>query len=137
MLRELSYSSLRFGLYEPIRDKFAEVGPSDSNSYRIVTRIGSGLAAGGLAAAIACPVELLKVRAQGYPTKPPRLPALFREVGGSPFRVKAFYEGMGTIVVRAMILGATKMAFYNEVKDALKRMPDHPDPSKRAGSLQV
>ena len=31
----------------------------------------AGCTAGGLAAAIATPTELLKVRAQGYPTKPP------------------------------------------------------------------
>ena len=58
--RELSYSSLRFGLYEPIRDKFAEMGPSNSSAYRMTTRIVSGCSAGGLAAVIACPFELLK-----------------------------------------------------------------------------
>ena len=31
----------------------------------------AGMTAGGLAAAIATPTELLKVRAQGYPVKPP------------------------------------------------------------------
>ena len=50
----------------------------------------------------------LKVRAQGYPSRPPRLPLLVKEVGGSPFRITAFYEGMGTIVARAMVLGKVK-----------------------------
>ena len=27
LLREMVYSSLRFGLYEPIRDAFAKIGP--------------------------------------------------------------------------------------------------------------
>ena len=80
---------------------------------------------------------IIKVRAQGYPSRPPRLPLLVKEVGGSPFRITAFYEGMGTIVARAMVLGATKMVCYNEVKDMLKKVPNHSDPRKRASSLQV
>jgi len=136
LLRELSYSSLRFGLYEPIRDKFAEIGPTNNSGYRMATRVASGCSAGGLAAVIACPFELLKVRAQGYPTRPPPLSGLIRQVGGSPFKVAKFYEGMGTIVARAMVLGATKMVCYNEVKDMLKKVPNHPDPRKRASSIQ-
>ena len=44
---------------------------------------------------------------------------------------------MGTVVARAMVLGATKMACYNEIKDFLKRVPNHPDPRYCASSLQV
>ena len=113
LLREMTYSSIRFGMYEPIRDKFQKAGPTDSNAYRIVTRIGSGLTAGGIAAALCSPTDLLKVtvqknsviyfeslvainstlhrtnlkvRAQGYPTKPPGLVKLFKEVAGQPLR---------------------------------------------------
>ena len=64
LLREMTYSSIRFGMYEPIRDKFQKAGPTDSNAYRIVTRIGSGLTAGGIAAALCSPTDLLKVTVQ-------------------------------------------------------------------------
>ena len=68
LLREMTYSSIRFGMYEPIRDKFQKAGPTDSNAYRIVTRIGSGLTAGGIAAALCSPTDLLKatVRKEFY-----------------------------------------------------------------------
>ena len=44
---------------------------------------------------------------------------------------------MGTVVVRAMILSSTNMAFYNEVKDFLKRVPNHSDPDKCANKFQL
>ena len=37
---------------------------TDSSSYRVISRITAGFTAGGMAAAIATPTELLKVRAQ-------------------------------------------------------------------------
>ena len=41
------------------------------------------------------------------------------------------------MVIRAMILSSTNMAFYNEVKDFLKRVPDHDEPQKCASKLQI
>merc|ERR1712141_619314 len=93
LMREMIYSSLRFGLYEPFRDFYARLGPTESTSYRVFSRVIAGCTAGGLAAAIATPTELLKVRAQGYPTKPPPFLQLVKEVGGSPFQIRKFYEG--------------------------------------------
>ena len=43
---------------------------------------------------------------QGYAGKPPSFPKLVAEVGGKPFKVKNFYEGTGTIVTRALVLGS-------------------------------
>lgn len=138
MLRELSFSALRVGLYEPIRDGLVRVGGStNSDMFRIASRITAGLLAGALASALMCPMDLLKTRAQGYPTKPPPFMSLVREVGGEPFKVGRYYEGMGTVVTRAMILSATNMAFYNEVKDFLKRVPNHNEPEKCARNLQL
>ena len=152
ILRELSFSALRVGLYEPIRDGLIRIGPGDSDLYRISARITGGLLSGGLASALMCPMDLLKTRAQGYPTKPPGFMNLVREVGGSPFQIERYYEGftllsftsfnfvslgMGTVVIRAMILSSTNMAFYNEVKDFLKRVPNHSDSDKCANKLQL
>ena len=40
-------------------------------------------------------------------------------------------------MTRALVLGATKMAVYNEVKDFLKRIPNHKDYNKRASTIQT
>ena len=93
ILRELSFSALRVGLYEPIRDGLIRIGPGESDLYRISARITGGLLSGGLASALMCPMDLLKTRAQGYPTKPPGFLSLVREVGGQPFRIERYYEG--------------------------------------------
>ena len=79
--------------------------------------MAAGCTAGGIAAFIACPTEVLKVRAQASATVPPPFFKLVPEVGGSPFRVRNFYEGVSTTVTRAMGIGITKMAVYNEVKE--------------------
>ena len=34
LLREMVYSSLRFGLYEPFRDAFAKIGPVSIGGYK-------------------------------------------------------------------------------------------------------
>ena len=100
LAREAIYSSLRFGLYEPFRDGFASVIDKESNLQRILSRMAAGCSAGGLAAVVACPTELLKVRAQGYVGKPPSFPRLIVEVAGNPIKLRNFYEGVSTTVVR-------------------------------------
>ncbi|CAG5113623.1 Oidioi.mRNA.OKI2018_I69.chr2.g7713.t1.cds [Oikopleura dioica] len=136
LARESIYSSLRFGLYEPFRDGFGAIIDKDSNLQRILSRMAAGCSAGGLAAVVACPTELLKVRAQGYVGKPPQFHRLIVEVGGTPFKLRNFYEGVSTTVVRAMSIGITKMAVYNEVKDFLKRTPSSDESSRKSSTWQ-
>jgi len=79
--------------------------------------MAAGCTAGGIAAFIACPTEVLKVRAQASVNIPSPFFTLIRDVGGSPFKITNFYEGGTTTVVRAMSIGIAKMAVYNEVKE--------------------
>ena len=64
ILRELIYSSMRFGLYEPIRDQYQNLINEESTVQRMAARMAAGCTAGGVAAFVACPTEVLKVRAQ-------------------------------------------------------------------------
>ena len=64
ILRELIYSSMRFGLYEPIRDQYQNLINEESTVQRMTARMAAGCTAGGVAAFVACPTEVLKVRAQ-------------------------------------------------------------------------
>ena len=71
ILREMSYSTLRFGLYEPFRNfmndndaaNAAVAGPQWASAVRIMKRMVSGCTAGGIASAIASPTDLIKVYA--------------------------------------------------------------------------
>ena len=53
---------------------------------------------------------------KAYPKVPPNILDLIKEVGGHPFRPLNFWEGVSTTCMRAMSIGITKMACYNEIK---------------------
>lgn len=148
LLREMSYSTLRFGLYEPLRDSMNDtpesnaktpLGESGAGVVRILKRMLAGCTAGGLASAIASPTDLVKIRMQSDNALP--IPGFWHYVNdiasGPKGPIMSFYEGVSATIARAVVLGATKMVVYNEVKDALKRSPNAPDPSKQPSSLQL
>ena len=60
-LRELSYSTLRFGLYKPIKKALGAGSPRDTPLWKMMA---AGGAAGGVASFIANPTDLLKTRMQ-------------------------------------------------------------------------
>lgn len=136
LARELIYSSLRLGLYEPFRELFESRVNKESDIQRIASRMAAGATAAGLAATIAHPTDLFKVRAQGYQGKPPPLYKLIKQVGGTPIKWGNYYEGIGTSVVRAMSIGITYVAVYNEVKDFLKKTPTHSEKSLKTSDIQ-
>ena len=56
-MRELSYSSLRFGLYEPIKKVLGAKDPATTPFYK---KVLAGLLAGAFASAVASPTDLLE-----------------------------------------------------------------------------
>jgi len=121
--RELSYSSLRFGLYEPLKKLLGATDPAHTPFYK---KVLAGLSAGAFAAAVASPTDLLKIKAQGE-TGPRRafgvqLAEIAYANGATrPLAVLGnFYRGVTTTIVRAALIGATKMAVYDECKQRLR-----------------
>lgn len=145
-LREMSYSTLRFGLYEPLRDVMhddpqsnaALLGDRFTTVVRVCKRMLSGCLAGGIASAIASPTDMVKISMQSDKAMPvPDMTHYLREISGRPGGpIKPFYEGVSATITRAVVLGATKMVVYNEVKESLKRSPDAPSPALRPTSWQ-
>ena len=141
-LREFSYSSLRFGLYEPIK---GALGTSDDGTVPFWKKILAGLSAGAFASAVASPTDLLKIRMQKS-TGPPR--SIFShaaEIAGEagattlPASVKNFYRGVSATITRASLLGGTKMATYDQTKTTLRAALGWSDdvPSQRYGMMFV
>ena len=113
--REMSYSSLRFGLYEPIKLTMG-VG-RDSAPWQNVL---AGVLAGTAAAAVASPTDLLTIRAMSQTGAEIGIRETARAIiaeGG----VRALYRGLDTTMVRAAILGGTKMGTYDTVKQQLRK----------------
>jgi hypothetical protein len=60
MVREMTYSSIRFGMYEPIKIAIG-AGDRDAPMWK---KILAGLSAGAFAASIMSPTDLVKIRMQ-------------------------------------------------------------------------
>lgn len=118
-LREMSYSSIRFGLYAPI--KKVMMGDELPANVSLWKKIVAGGLAGGVGSAIANPTDLVKIRMQADPgVVPKRMTVHMADIykaGGIP----GFWMGTSTTVVRAVVLGATKLATYDEAKLKLKK----------------
>lgn len=68
----------------------------------------------------------------------PNLAHYVRAISSSPGGpIKPFYEGVSATITRAVVLGATKMTVYNELKDSLKKSVTCPDPAGRPSALQM
>eukprot|EP00960_Hanusia_phi_P055312 762935-Hanusia_phi.AAC.3 len=114
-LREMSYSSLRFGLYEPFK---RVLGESDAKHTPIWKKFASGAAAGIVGSGLANPTDVLKVRMMANEGEPKRMITIAKEVyadGG----LTAFYRSVHTTMIRAAILNATKLAAYDDLKQNL------------------
>jgi solute carrier family 25 protein 14/30 len=117
-LRELSYSTLRFGLYKPIK---AALGAGTARDTPVWKMLAAGGAAAGIAGLVSNPTDLLKVRMQAEEGAARSMSAHAREVYvSSGRRVLGFWRGASTTVVRAVTLGAVKMATYDSSKAAVE-----------------
>lgn len=109
--REVTYSALRLGLYEPARGVAAEVLGTG-----MLARLLAGAATGALAAALTTPLDVLKVRAQsGAPAAARSVRAIIANEGG----LAALWRGVSTNMQRAACVTAAQLASYDTAKRAL------------------
>lgn len=109
-LREASYTSLRLGLYGPI--KHAMGVTNDSN---FLWKFSAGSLAGALGSIVGNPFDVLKTRMMASDSlNPPPL----KEAAAQIYRkqgIKGFYRGVDANVMRAMVLNGTKMSCYDQI----------------------
>ena len=118
-LREATYSSLRFGLYEPLKLMLAS-NEEEQLSPPVWQKVTAGLVAGAGAAAICSPTDLIMIQmAASKQFPPPTMAEVAKKVIASE-GIAGLYKGIGTTVVRAGVLGATKMATYDVVKTEMR-----------------
>jgi hypothetical protein len=113
-LREGSYTSLRLGLYSPIKSTMGV----DSQS-PFIMKFAAGSLAGALGSLVGNPFDVLKTRMMASETiHTPSLhntaTDLYKAQG-----IKAFYRGIEANILRAMVLNGTKMACYDQIKDII------------------
>lgn len=109
-LREASYTSLRLGLYAPIKKAMGV-----KNDSHFLLKFSAGSLAGALGSTVGNPFDVLKTRMMASEGKePPALGKaaadLYKQQG-----IKGFYRGLDANVMRAMVLNGTKMACYDQI----------------------
>lgn len=113
--RELIYSSLRLGLYEPFKKIFGAEGKDVPMWKKFI----SGSSAGLVAAGAANPVDYLKIRMQNWEGESKSVvwhaKTVLSEAG-----ILGFYRGVQITMVRAMIINGTKLSTYDQIKSKLK-----------------
>lgn len=115
--RELSYSGIRMGLYEPTKEA---LGATDPTRTPLWLKILAGAITGASGSILANPFDLVKVRMQsaGIPGRPQYASALHalseisREGGG----VRGLWRGSSPTVQRAALLTASQVPSYDHVK---------------------
>lgn len=120
VLREITYSSFRMGMYEPIKHMVKNVSDADINSPLV--KWGSAYVSGAIGSALFNPVDLLKVRFQsqlpGDPVPYPSISqgfAMVYRVDG----VRGLWKGTTATVTRAALLTSAQLGTYDIFKNNL------------------
>ena len=120
-MREASYTSLRLGLYEPIKNAMGVTAESG-----FLMKFLAGAAAGGIGSCAGNPFDVLKTRMMANEGADSKGVGHFAREVYSGQGIAGFYKGIQANVMRAMILNATKMACYDQCKQMMKKsgVPD-------------
>eukprot|EP01083_Nonionella_stella_P008057 23240_1 len=137
MMRELSYSSIRMGLYTPIRSFFQSFSSKSDGDIGLTLKILSGLTTGATGSAIATPTDLVKIQFQqeagrlgadgvyetglrkGHPPKYQHTIAAFKGIYAE-HGLTGLYKGCTPTIARAALLTAAQLATYDHTKYTLK-----------------
>ena len=111
-LREASYTSLRLGLYEPVKELFG-ANQAGAPFYK---KFAAGSAAGAIGSLAGNPFDVLKTKMMANAGK--EVPSMVRTAKEllSNQGVGGFYRGIDSNIARAMVLNGTKMACYDQAK---------------------
>ncbi|TPX33897.1 hypothetical protein SmJEL517_g03318 [Synchytrium microbalum] len=105
ILREMSYSSMRFGLYSPVKDTLATALSIPKGSEPFVLKLLAGVCTGAIGSSLANPTDLVKIRFQS-------------EAGRiqNGVYVTGLYRGIQATAIRAALLTGGQMSSYDESK---------------------
>ena len=115
-MREASYTSLRIGLYEPMKS----VTGADKKDAGIVSKFLAGALAGGIGSCFGNPFDVLKTKMMANEGESRGVAHFAREIHQSQ-GIAGFYRGIQANVMRACVLNATKMGSYDQCKTLVKR----------------
>ena len=116
-LRQVFYATSRYGLFETFRDMLAKYRKTD-----FAQRFATASVAGGCAALISCPIEVCLVRMSNDASLPAAEKRNYKSVFDAIIRIgrdegiPTFWSGSQPFVMRAMVVGGTQVATYDQFK---------------------
>lgn len=111
-LREASYTSLRLGLYSPIK----QVMGVNNNSHFFM-KFTAGSLAGAIGSLAGNPFDVVKTRMITNEGKHNiKFSSIIKNIYETE-KMSGFYKGLQANLMRACVLNGTKMACYDEIKD--------------------
>ncbi|KAI4321111.1 hypothetical protein MLD38_034531 [Melastoma candidum] len=122
VLRQTLYSTTRMGLYDILKQKWTD---PDTKLMPLARKITAGLIAGGIGAAVGNPADVAMVRMQADGRLPMDQRRNYRSVVDAiscmakQEGVASLWRGSGLTVNRAMIVTASQLATYDQVKESI------------------
>mmetsp|Transcript_4561 Transcript_4561/g.6822 ORF Transcript_4561/g.6822 Transcript_4561/m.6822 type:complete len:272 (-) Transcript_4561:138-953(-) len=120
--RQLTYTTLRLGLYDVIRDQISDGGKKQVS---FPMKLATGLTAGATAATICCPVDVSLVRMQADGNRPVADRRNYKHILDAMFRmsreegITTLWRGVGPTVARGAVVSTTQLAVYDQAKSML------------------
>ncbi|OMO63522.1 Mitochondrial brown fat uncoupling protein [Corchorus olitorius] len=122
ILRQTLYSTTRMGLYDILKNKWTD---KETGKLPLTSKIAAGLIAGGVGAAVGNPADVAMVRMQAdgrlpidqrrnYKSVVDALRQMTKQEG-----VTSLWRGSALTVNRAMIVTASQLATYDQVKEMI------------------
>ena len=111
-MREASYTSLRLGLYEPVKVAF---GAADPETATFLKKFLAGSAAGAIGSLAGNPFDVLKTKMMASKGEVPSIVATAKKLHANQ-GIGGFYRGIDSNIMRAMVLNGTKMGVYDQSK---------------------
>jgi len=121
LLRQATYGSARFGLYNELKDR-------DTRRGKKKTRMGlmkNGAIAGVVAGMVGAPAELVMVRMCSDGVKPPEKRMGYRNAIDGIYRiateegVSSLSRGLGATCLRSVLMNSVQLSCYDMIKEAL------------------
>uniref|UniRef100_A0A5B6Z9P6 Mitochondrial uncoupling protein 5-like n=1 Tax=Davidia involucrata TaxID=16924 RepID=A0A5B6Z9P6_DAVIN len=122
VLRQTLYSTTRMGLYDIFKQKWSD---PNSGSMPLGSKIAAGLIAGGIGAAVGNPADVAMVRMQADGRLPASQRRNYKGVVDAITRmtrqegITSLWRGSSLTVNRAMIVTASQLASYDQIKEVI------------------
>lgn len=122
VLRQTLYSTTRMGLYDIMKQKWSD--PKTGNM-TLLRKISAGLVAGAIGAAVGNPADVAMVRMQADGRLPPAQRRNYKSVVDAISQmtknegVTSLWRGSSLTVNRAMLVTASQLASYDQIKETI------------------